>query len=65
MKAFFTRHKKWLLPVGVLTIAYGIASIIRNTGPEQEVITPELQSMVVRSVIITRELGKGMERLHT
>ena len=51
MKAFFTRHKKWLLPVGVLTIAYGIASIIRNTGPEQEVITPELQSMVVRSVI--------------
>jgi RND family efflux transporter MFP subunit len=51
MKAFFTRHKNWLLPVGVLTIAYGIASIIRNTGPELEVITPEPQSMVVRSVI--------------
>ena len=51
MKAFFTRHKNWLLPIGVLTIAYGIASIIRNTGPEVEVVTPEPQSMVVRSVI--------------
>ena len=51
MKAFFTRHKNWLLPVGVLTIAYGIASVIRNTGPELEVITPQPQSMVVRSVI--------------
>lgn len=43
-------YKKWLLPIGVLAVAYGIATVIRNTGPELEVITPEPQPLVVRVV---------------
>ncbi len=50
MKALFTRHKKWLLPVAVLVVAYGIATVIRNAGPEIEVVTPEPQPLVVRTV---------------
>jgi RND family efflux transporter MFP subunit len=50
MKALFTRHKKWLLPVAVLIVAYGIATVIRNAGPEIEVVTPEPQPLVVRTV---------------
>jgi len=50
MKAFFSRHKKWLLPVTVLVAAYGIATVIRNAGPEIEVITPEPQPLVVRVI---------------
>ncbi len=50
MKALFSRHKKWLLPVAVLVVAYGIATVIRNAGPEIEVVTPEPQPLVVRTV---------------
>ncbi len=50
MKALFTRHKKWLLPVAVLAVAYGIATVIRNVGPEIEVVTPEPQPLVVRVI---------------
>lgn len=50
MKALFARHKKWLLPVAVLVVAYGIATVIRNAGPEIEVVTPEPQPLVVRTV---------------
>ena len=50
MKALFIRRKKWLLPVAVLVVAYGIATVIRNAGPEIEVITPEPQPLVVRVI---------------
>jgi RND family efflux transporter MFP subunit len=50
MKALFTRHKKWLLPVTVLVVSYGIATVIRNAGPEIEVVTPEAQPLVVRVI---------------
>ena len=50
MKALFTRHKKWMLPVAVLGVAYGIATVIRNVGPEIEVVTPEPQPLVVRVI---------------
>lgn len=50
MKALFTRHKNWMLPVAVLAVAYGIATVIRNVGPEIEVITPEPQPLVVRVI---------------
>lgn len=50
MKALFTRHKKWMLPVAVLAVAYGIATVIRNVGPEIEVVTPEPQPLVVRVI---------------
>jgi RND family efflux transporter MFP subunit len=50
MSTFFSRHKKWLLPVTVLVVAYGIATVIRNAGPEIEVITPEPQPLVVRVI---------------
>jgi RND family efflux transporter MFP subunit len=50
MKALFSRHKKWLLPATVLVVAYGIATVIRNAGPEIEVVTPEPQPLVVRTV---------------
>jgi RND family efflux transporter MFP subunit len=55
MKALFARHKKWLLPVSVLAVAYGIATVIRNAGPEIEVVTPEPQSLVVRTVTVAPE----------
>jgi RND family efflux transporter MFP subunit len=58
MKALFSRHKKWLLPVTVLVVAYGIATVIRNAGPEIEVVTPEPQPLVVR--VITAQ----PERVH-
>jgi RND family efflux transporter MFP subunit len=50
MKALFSRHKKWLLPVAVLAVAYGVATVIRNTGPQIEVVTPEPQPLVVRVI---------------
>jgi RND family efflux transporter MFP subunit len=50
MNAFINRHKKWLLPVGVIAVAYGAAVVIRNLGPEMDVITPEPQALVVRVV---------------
>jgi RND family efflux transporter MFP subunit len=55
MQALFARHKKWLLPVTVLAIAYGIATVIRNAGPVVEVVTPEPQSLVVRTVTVEPE----------
>jgi RND family efflux transporter MFP subunit len=50
MRALFHRHKKWLLPVGVLCIAYGAATLIRNTGPTLDIIQPETQALTVRVV---------------
>ena len=50
MHQFINRHKRWLLPVTVLAVAYGIALVIRNAGPEIEVLVPEPQPMVVRVV---------------
>jgi RND family efflux transporter MFP subunit len=55
MKALFLRHKKWLLPVTVLVAAYGVATVIRNVGPEIEVVTPEPQPLVVRTVTVQPE----------
>jgi RND family efflux transporter MFP subunit len=55
MNAFFNRHRKWLLPVTVIVIAYGVAALIRNNGPEVEVITPETQAVVVRVVTAAAE----------
>ncbi len=39
-----------MLPVAVLAVAYGIATVIRNVGPEIEVVTPEPQPLVVRVI---------------
>jgi RND family efflux transporter MFP subunit len=50
MKAFLAHYKKWLLPVAVLAVAYGVAFVIRNTGPQIEVVTPEPQPLVVRVI---------------
>jgi len=50
MKEFIARHRKWLLPVTVIGVAYGIAVIIRNNGPQVEVVVPEPQAVVVRVV---------------
>ena len=50
MKALINQHRKWLLPVGVIAVAYGIATVIRNAGPELEIITPEQQALLVRVV---------------
>jgi RND family efflux transporter MFP subunit len=50
MNELFNRHRKWLLPVGVIAVAYGIATVVRNAGPELEVVTPEAQALLVRVV---------------
>jgi len=50
MKAFLAYYKKWLLPVAVLAVAYGVAFVIRNTGPQIEIVTPEPQPLVVRVI---------------
>lgn len=50
MNKLINRHKKWLLPITVVVVAYGIATVIRNTGPQIEVVTPEPQPLVVRVV---------------
>ena len=55
MKQMFERHRKWLLPVAVLVVAYGIANVIRNAGPEIEVVTPEPQPLVVRVLTVQPE----------
>ena len=55
MREMFARHKKWLLPVTVLAVTYGIATIIRNTGPQVEVIVPEAQALVVRVITAAPE----------
>jgi len=50
MNGLMKRHKKWILPATVLVVAYGVAAIIRNAGPEIEVVTPEPQPLVVRTI---------------
>jgi RND family efflux transporter MFP subunit len=50
MNELMKRHKKWLLPATVLVVAYGVATVIRNAGPEIEVVTPEPQPLVVRTI---------------
>ena len=50
MKQFFSHNKKWLLPLTVLVAAYSVAIVIRNAGPELEVLVPEPQPLVVRVV---------------
>ena len=55
MKVFIQRHRKWLLPVSVLAGAYGIATLIRTSGPEVQVIVPEPQATVVRAVTVAPE----------
>jgi RND family efflux transporter MFP subunit len=55
MKDFINRHKKWLLPVGVIAVAYSVAIVIRNLGPELDVITPEPQALVVRVVMAEQQ----------
>jgi RND family efflux transporter MFP subunit len=50
MKKLIARHKKWLLPIGVLAVTYGIATVIRNAGPEIDVVAPVPHSLVVRVV---------------
>jgi len=50
MKAFFNLHKKWLLPVTVICIAYGAATVIKNAGPTLDVVKPEKQALMVRVV---------------
>lgn len=50
MNELLVRHRKWLVPVGVVVVAYGVATIIRNTGPQVEVSVPEPQAVVVRVV---------------
>jgi len=55
MKQMFERHRKWLLPVSVLVVAYGIANVIRNAGPEVEVVTPEPQPLAVRVITVQPE----------
>ncbi len=55
MNAIIKRHKNWLLPVTVLVVAYGVATVIRNAGPEIEVVTPEPQPLVVRTIVVQPE----------
>jgi RND family efflux transporter MFP subunit len=55
MKAFIIRQTRWLLPVAVLVAAYGVATVIRNTGPEIEIVTPEQPPLVVRVVTARAE----------
>jgi len=43
--------KRWVFPLIVVGVAYGIATVIRNSGPEIEVITPERPPLVVRTSI--------------
>jgi len=50
MKQFFARHRKWLLPITVIAGAYMVATVIRNAGPELEVVIPEQQALAVRVV---------------
>jgi RND family efflux transporter MFP subunit len=54
------RHAKWLLPVGILAVAYAIAVVIRNAGPQPEVISPKPQTMVVRVVTAQPEVVQLM-----
>jgi RND family efflux transporter MFP subunit len=55
MNSFIARHRKWLLPAVVIVAAYGLATLIRNNGPQIEVIVPVPQAVVVRVVIATSE----------
>ena len=50
MNLLIARHRKWLLPTAVIVVAYGIATVIRNSGPQVEVIVPEPQAVVIRVV---------------
>ncbi|MGI9290866.1 MAG: efflux RND transporter periplasmic adaptor subunit [Gammaproteobacteria bacterium] len=55
MNSLLARHKKWLLPAGILLGAYSIATIIRTSGPQVEVVVPDPQAVVVRVVTATPE----------
>jgi len=55
MNNFFGRHKKWMLPAAVLAGAYGVATLIRISGPEVDVIAPQPQSTIVRVVTAQAE----------
>lgn len=55
MQYSFKKFSKWTLPIGVIAVAYGVGTIIRNAGPEVEVITPELQPVVVRTIVAEPE----------
>jgi len=55
MKSFVNKHRRWLLPVAVIVVAYGIATVIRNSGPVVEVVEPEPQELVVRAVTAAPE----------
>ena len=50
MNHFFTRNKRWLGPLAVVAAAYVVATVIRNSGPTIDVITPERQQLTVRTV---------------
>lgn len=50
MNPLIARHRKWLLPTAVIVVAYGVATVIRNSGPQVEVIVPEPQAVVIRVV---------------
>jgi RND family efflux transporter MFP subunit len=50
MNQLITRNVRWLAPLGIILLAYGVATVIRNSGPTVEVITPEPQKLTVRAV---------------
>jgi len=58
MKEFFAKQRRWILPVGVIVIAYAIASVIRTSGPKVEVIEPEVRPLVVRVVEVQPESAR-------
>ena len=53
MNELIARHRKWILPAAVIVVAYAIATIIRTSGPQVEVVVPEPQAVVVRVVTAT------------
>jgi len=50
MEFLLQKNRKWLLPIGVIAVAYVVATVIRDAGPEAEVVKPEPQVTVVRVV---------------
>ena len=62
MKEIVARHKKWLLPVAVIAVTYGIATVIRLSGPEVEIISPEPQAVVVRVVTAAPEAVQALAK---
>ncbi len=55
MKQLLATHKRWLAPLTVLVVAYGVAQVIRTSGPTVEVVTPEPQVLTVRSVTVAED----------